>query len=125
MSMSLKSILTTKLTLKISAGLLGIFFWSLLHQSHTTTVTATVPLYVYNTQENQTIHAPESISVTLSGPCTLLRSLDYTTLAVHVDAQRIKPHASYYLEAHDLLLPKGVNVVNYIPGNLGITVETP
>jgi hypothetical protein len=79
---------------------------------------------VYNTTEQQKIMAPEIIQVTLSGPCAALRSLDYTTLAAHIDAKKIKPHTSYQVQSSDLLLPKGVNLVHYIPGNLGITVET-
>jgi len=123
MALQLQKILTTKLTLKISACILGIFFWSIAHQSHTTTITRTIPLYVYNTTEHQKITAPETIQVTLSGPCALIRTIDYKTLAAHINAQKIKPHTSYYLQAHDLLLPKGINLVDYIPGNLGITIE--
>lgn len=123
MSLLLKNLLTTRLTLKIGATLVGIFFWSLLHQSHTTTITVHIPLYVYNLPDNAKIHAPETIDVTLSGPCTLLRSLDYKTLAVHVNAQKVHPHTSLYIEAHDLLLPKGINLVHYTPGNLSITIE--
>lgn len=123
MALPLRKILTTKLTLKISACILGIFFWSLAHKAHTATATYTIPVYFYNTIEQQKISAPETIQVTLAGPCELIRALDSKNLAAHIDAKKIKPNNLYTLQAHDLLLPKGVSVVHYSPSNFNIILE--
>lgn len=119
---SIQTALSSNLMHKIGALVLGVTLWSILSHTHEETVTVTVPLCFFNT-ENVHIAAPENVTVTLKGLRRDLHTIDYTTLAVHLDAQKLpQGKSSILLRNKDLFLQKKIKLVSYYPINLEFNV---
>src|SRR5271154_7172921 len=84
-----KKITPNTLHLKIAALILGYCLWSLLSQSHITTMEYTIPLLFYNIPPQTTIDAPEYLNIQLQGNKMAL-SLLKKSLAAHIDTQTLK-----------------------------------
>lgn len=121
MQLSLQKILVNKNTLKITALLLGSLTWIILSSLHYHSLTITIPLCFYNHEQHEiNKNIPDEIKVTLRGTRQSLRSIDYLTLAAHVDYQEyVQSQGTIKLTNKHLLLPNTVNVVNYKPLNIG------
>jgi hypothetical protein len=113
-------IFTNRHVHKIIAVCIGIATWAAVSTLHDSTVTVTVPLCFYQT-ENIALNSalPQAITVTLKGPRQQLQAIDYQTLAAHVDAQTLQPHKPLNLTAEHFFLPKSIKLVYYNPINVG------
>ncbi len=108
--------------LKCIALVLGYAFWYIFGSSHATTVQLSVPLCFYNIASNQTINAPESVSVTIAAKRSDLRALATDHLAAHINAEELHAGKNIVSLTHStLLLPECIKLVHYEP--LNPTVE--
>ncbi len=120
MQSSLSLALSSNLTLKIGAFVIGVTLWALVSSVYEETITVTVPLCFFNA-ENYAIVAPESLRVTLKGFRHDLRAIDYKALAAHLDAGKIGPGKRSVLVGNkELFLPKKIKLVSYSPMNLEV-----
>jgi hypothetical protein len=95
----------------------------MMSSSHYATVQKVIPLCFYGTLDAHTIHAPETITVTLRGKRCALKQLDLDTLALHVNAHQLHGGPNRIpVSSATLFLPADINVVHYSPSNALITV---
>ncbi|MBT4577609.1 hypothetical protein HOB95_00960 [bacterium] len=103
------------------ALILGYSAWIMVADSHITRVSLDVPIYLYNSQSDQ-ISTPNHTLVTLSGARERLAHLDWNEVAFHADAHTADPaEATIELWPTDILLPSGINVVDYKPAQVRLT----
>lgn len=116
--MNVKHLIISKsLLLKACSLILGYMIWYTLSSHTICTHTFTVPIYYYN-QDNQELHinAPENINLTFKAARSFMRLIDYSSLAVHIDAQKLHKGENYVSISHkDLLLPQEIAVTHYTP----------
>lgn len=123
MMQKIKQLVATNLPLKLLSLLCGYLVWSMISQSHVTTITQSVPICVYNNEQHQQVSAPESIAVTLQAVRSKLSTVNIDELALHLDASRLHKGPNQLLvDRSTLFLPEGVNVVHYSPSNSVINV---
>lgn len=118
MNMSMQKTVLNNLTLKIIALIIAYGFWSLLNQSRVVQIEKQVPLCFYNGTTTDSISAPETISVTLSGKASDIRMLDLNNLACHINIADL--HAGdnpLVVTSHTLFLPESINLLHYYPSN--------
>ncbi len=113
---TLQKILVSNNFLRLVSLCCGSLAWSMLSDIPTNTKTCHVPVSFYNTNDQNTVTAPEYVMVTIAGKRNDLRDLDYKKLLVHIDAQECKEEKTTILitEKH-LLLPPSINLISYSP----------
>lgn len=116
MPLPVRSILATnRLAQKISAVVIAFFFWSELTVLHQQTTTINAPLCFFN-QEQISLDAPETVTITLRGKKADLAQLHYSDLAVHIDAAKLqKGKNGIVITNKDIFLPESISVVHYYP----------
>ena len=121
---NLKNLCLNNAPLAIISLLLGYSFWYIASYNQTVTLQLDVPLCFSTLPANITVHAPEKITITLSGPRVDLYSIEEKTVAAHVNVNKLLPgkHGIILTEQH-LFLPKSVALTNYKPANLFITIS--
>lgn len=124
MYLTMKNILLHNVVLKVISGIIGITFWLMASQSYKATLQCTVPVCFYASPADRIIKAPETVSVTLCGKRNDLKALERSSLAIHINAQKLAIGPNRIVVSHaTLFLPKSINVLNYTPLNSVITVE--
>jgi hypothetical protein len=124
MNMSIHKTVLNNLTLKIVAGIIAYGFWFILNQSRIIQIETQVPVCFYNASATETISAPETISVTLCGKSSDLRSIDLDNLACHIDSADLHSGDNpLTVTAHTLFLPESINLLHYYPSNGCIVVH--
>lgn len=119
MYINIKNALLSNIFLKSSSIIIGYLFWLLISDAYITNIWVEVPLCFYNNDQNIAIEAPEKIYVQLKGKRSRLYNLDKKSLAIHINAQDLKPALnSCKLTADHLFLPSGIILSDYCPGNL-------
>lgn len=109
--------------LKAISCILGYSSWYLLGNLCVHTTQVTVPLTFYNTQKKWTIEAPETISISLAGRRSPIRSLETKKLAIHVDGSTLQSGTQpITIATHQLFLPDSIKLVHYIPATITVTV---
>lgn len=102
----------------------GIATWFIISQHRNETRTYTIPLCFYNRTQEQSIKAPETIEVTLTGKRHELVNIDSKNLSAHINAQTLKAGASrIQLSKQHLYLPSTIALKNYAPAPILITCE--
>lgn len=124
MKSQVAQLLITKIPLKLISLLLAYMMWHTFASHIERDKTCTVPLCFYGSESNLITQAPESVVITLRGLQKDLRALDTTSLAVHIDSDRLKngPQEKT-LQNADLFLPASVKLVHYTPNNIVITKQ--
>jgi hypothetical protein len=121
--MYLKNAFTGTIFLKAAALIIGFLFWTIIGDSFQNHVWIKVPIAFYNGGQKK-IAAPATIAVELRGKRNHLRQIDTSTLAVHIDANRLKVGPNHIPLTADLLfLPSTLQVGDSIPTNLLIMVQ--
>lgn len=105
-----------------SSLLISITLWYILSEHHFTTLTCTVPIYIYNTNKDTIQQVPQGLTVTLQGTRHELRHLDYKRLGLYIDAKKWRNTQRRFTNA-DLFLPPSIKLVSYSPSNLTIIIE--
>lgn len=115
--------LLNNLFLKTTSLIIASLLWMLLSVDHKTSVTLTIPVLFYHT-ENLIIEAPETISVKISG----LRKDFYRLarpLALHIDGNALKEGTqSLSVESSLLFLPETITLIKSTPQTCPIKVKT-
>ena len=124
MKFNLKNSLTNNATLKVVSFVIGYSLWNILSASHTHTISIDAPVCFYHESQTHIIEAPECITLELQGKKNVLKNINKKTLAVHIDSSRLHHGANpLILNQTTLFLPETINVVNYRPANIVITVK--
>ena len=124
MFINLKKSLFSNAPIKAISLILGYTIWSMLSQSHTSSVWLDVPLCFYNEQNKTAKSSSESIRVHLAGSRLDLSNLDLTTLAAHINLNNYKRGRSQLtIDTKHLFLPDSVKLVHCKPSNILITVD--
>lgn len=112
----------TKHILICSLGSLicGFFTWHMINQTRPMTIALKVPLCFYETSIDQKIDAPETICITLKGPRNELARIDFSTLALHIDARSIQNEHPLTLTTAHLFLPEQIKLLHYEPAPLHV-----
>lgn len=117
---------TSTAPLKVASLILGTCFWLILSNALPTTRSITVPICFHSVSRNHMPeNAPESVTVTLRGRKKVVRSLDATTLALHIDASTLKP-GKHLITANNenLLLPHSIAVIEQTPARLCVDIPS-
>ncbi len=121
MLLKIKNLLLSNSTIKLSALFIGFTLWSILNESQQARTTLAVPVCFYNIPDHCSITAPESVTITLAGKHTSLRTLNTKTLAAHIDAKTLLPGTNVIdMTSEQLMLPPQINLVKYKPLRLRI-----
>lgn len=123
--MQVRNAFKSTLFLKAISLIIGLLFWTLMSDSFTTSRWVTIPVCFYN-RASETIEAPETIKVELRGRRSHLRHLQVQTLALHIDAQTLKPGTTtVQLTPDQLSLPATITLGEIIPHNFTIRRNVP
>lgn len=119
----LKKQLLTNLPLIIISLFLGYSFWYIATYDQTVMFQLNVPLCFAASADNCALQAPENIQITLKGKRTDMYALDKSSLAAHINIDKLLPgkHGILLTEQH-LFLPNNISLVHYKPANLTITI---
>lgn len=120
---SLKQLLRNA-NLKCTALILGYTFWYFFSAMHWHKISLTVPINIHTIASDTTIKAPESITIELAGKRAALRFLDRSPLSLRLCAEQLAlgPNKIVVSPAN-LFLPDTVQLTNYYPSNLIVTVK--
>lgn len=114
-----------KIMLKIMSIFFGVSLWYILSQQRNDSITVDVPICFYNTTPQVAINAPETIRISLYAKRSDLIALDFSQLAIHLDAKQLqKPSTNMYLESRHLFLPATIKLVDYSPAPVLIRVTS-
>ncbi len=118
----IKNNLTNNAVIKLLSLIIGYGIWSCLAQHQTVDLWLTVPLCFYGTEKQ--IKAPDAIAVQIAGRRNHLALIDLESLAAHINADSLHagPNAIILKNSH-LFLPPTINVLNWCPSNVTITVR--
>ena len=121
---NLKNLCLNNAPLAIISLLLGYSFWYIASYNQIVTLQLDVPLCFSALPAHVTVHAPEKITITVSGPRANMYCVEEKTLAAHVNINKLLPgkHGIILTEQH-LFLPKNIALTNYKPANLCITIS--
>jgi hypothetical protein len=123
MALSLIKIVKKDLPLKAISLILGYVCWSIISYHHSINLKTTVPLSFYNIPDHLAIKSSDTITITLTGPRSQLQAIDLTHLAVHINAEYIRPGSlPISITTDTLFLPKNIKLVDYKPAPLTIEV---
>lgn len=120
----IRSLVQTNLLVKFISLVFAFCFWLIWSSGQQVSVTLKVPVCFFGDDHTREITAPESLQVTLFGKRKDLLKLDAKNLAIHVDAQTlVEGEQLFKPTAEQLLLPMGVQVAQWSPGNVVIEVS--
>ncbi len=123
--MAIKQAVTSTFFLKAISLIIGFLLWSIISDACTSHTWVTVPVCFYN-KKNRLLNSPDQLLVELTAKRSFLRHLDKRALAIHIDAQTLKPGPNAVLITDDLMfLPSTITIKDIIPHNVLITVEDP
>lgn len=114
------------LTIKIISLVFGYLLWLTFSRQQETSIELNVPIYYTNAPENADITiAPEMIKVSVSGTkYDIARSLMRTSNAVHLDLSMHTESGNHEIEIYpdDIFLLSNVNLINYYPSKINVTI---
>jgi hypothetical protein len=123
-TLRLKNIFLANAPLLSISFLLGYSFWYIASYNHIVSLQFTIPLCFSELPDIYTLHAPETIGVTLTAQRSDLYALEKEALAAHININKLLPgkHGIILKEQH-LLLPKNIALTRYKPSNLCILIS--
>ena len=122
MEIKLKKHHLNKFSLNVLSLLFGYTFWIIISSYQQTNISFDVPISFYNTK-NIVIDSPQSVSLTVLTKREMLykKSKD---IAVHINANQLKEGKNkIHLTQSHLFLPDGLEMVNYNPSSIIVTIS--
>ena len=108
-----------QLPVKIMSLLIGASIWHFLSTTTLRDIRVTIPLVFYNVPVNQTIAAPETVTVNLRATRESLQYVQFESMAAHVNFSDLVPGKQRITLSHEtLFLPNTIKLVHYYPSNL-------
>lgn len=105
--------------LKLFSLLLGYLMWHILSSHQTITTSLTIPVCFYNTTQDYTLKAPETLQITLRGKRSSFNEAYMKDLALHIDAASLTKQTTILpVSSAQLFLPENIALVNYVPSPL-------
>ncbi len=124
MHIAFKNTIPNNIILKLLSLILGYIIWSIMSQSHITTVKSSILLFFYNIPEKIKILAPKQVTIQLRGTKKVLHSLTAAPLAAHINAQTLHQGDNLILLSKTtLFLPKHVELLHTIPSPIVVSLE--
>ena len=124
MKLKLKQHIQSNATLKVVSLIIGYGLWNILSASHAHTISIDAPICFYHESKLHSIDAPESIAIQLQGKKNILRNINKTTIALHIDASRLHHGPNpLIVDRSTLFLPETINVLHCNPANTIINVK--
>ncbi len=118
------SLINHNATHKCLALIIGILLWQMVSVFHNTSITLSLPIYLFNKEENRTYTAPEKVEVTISGTKNDLKTIDFSSLAIHLDAKKYADvYKNIIIVPRHLLLPPKIRITRVQPSNIVITTK--
>lgn len=119
MAQTLARRLVNNTPLKLFSLLLGYLMWHILSSHQTITKAITIPVCFYNTTQERTIKAPETLQITLRGKRSSFNDAYMKDLALHIDAAALTKQTTIVpVSSSQLFLPESIALVNYVPSPL-------
>lgn len=116
-----RSQICSNLMLKVTACILGFLCWLKISHKQTITCTLPIPLSFYNTQNNSTINAPETMPIGIRATRAQLYAFDPQKVAIHIDVANLQPGMhNIAITSEKLFLPDGITMVHCMPCNVEI-----
>ena len=109
--------------IKLASCVIGYSLWVFLAQHQNITVTQTIPLCFFHTNETYLISAPESVTISVSGKRKDIYRYNPEENAFHINASRFtegKHHIQ--LTNENLFLPDSIKLVQLIPSSITLNV---
>lgn len=123
MSLTLRKITLNTHLLKLFSITIGFFIWTIISQLHITTIKYSIPLFFYNIPQEINIKAPEFVTIELRGTKKVLRQLNLTHLAAHIDIQNLKLGDNVLaLSKQALFLPASIELLHTQPSPIVISL---
>lgn len=116
MLINMKNIFTANPILKVNSLVLGAFIWYITSQHQALHVQVKAPVCLENISDHHTINIPDEITLQISGNRSDLEHIDYSNLALHVNAQELNEGTNFIAITHEkLFLPQSIKLINYSP----------
>lgn len=112
-------------SLKIMSVLIAIFMWVIVVSGQIETVSMTVPVKLVKTPAGYVaVSDIQSVSVVVKGPARVISNLEYTSIALNINAESVPVGTSRRrVLPSDFNTPRGVEVVDVAPADLDITID--
>lgn len=118
------NLLLSRPFIKINACLIGYGLWILFSQHHIITTRIQAPVCFYQTLDDTTIIAPDTIDLIITASKKSLQRFDAYNSAIHLDASNFKPGNNHILlKKENLFLPDEINLVSLIPSSIQIQLQ--
>lgn len=122
MTLFIKRIVKNPLMRSCISLLIGFALWHSLGTINSAVISVTVPLSLYDRTDALNFAAPETVTITLAGKRTYLRSLDTHALAVHINASLLhEGNNPIKINRDTLFLPDEIKLLHYSPSPCVIT----
>ena len=121
---ALLNLIKTRIFLNGASCCMGFFMWYCISNSLTITHTFAIPIYFDNVDQTQTIQAPATTQITLSGSRALLNSCR-SWAALHFDGAQFSAGKRILRATYrNFLLPSAVKVVDCMPVEVTVTFNS-
>lgn len=109
---------------KITAFICGYSLWHLLAATFPIKREITVPLSFYNTNQQYSITAPETITIMVQAKRSELNNLDLDNISAHIDETDLHIGDNFLFITHEtLLLPNSIQVIDYPCTQIRVTMN--
>jgi YbbR domain-containing protein len=123
-SLTHKKIFTNNLSLKIVAFIAAYSLWACFAPRQIIDQTIKVPISFYNVPAGLTVHAAETVTLTVRAKRSTLAHLCASPVIINIDATAYKPGTIVLpVQTEQLLLPPGVTMVDCTTTTITITVQ--
>lgn len=111
--------------LKVLSVLIAIFMWVIVVSGQTETVSMTVPVKLVKSPKGYVaVSNTQNVSVVVKGPARIISNLDYTSVALNIDAASLPAGNSLRrILPSDFDAPRGVEVADVTPQEINVTVD--
>lgn len=118
------NLLISRPFIKINACLIGYGLWILFSQHQIITTRVQAPVCFYQTSDDTTIIAPDTIDLIITASKKTLQRFDAYNSAIHLDASNFRSGNNHILlQKENLFLPDEINLVSLIPSSIQIQLQ--
>ena len=112
--------------IKIISFIIGYLFWSFIAQYQNITITESVPVCFYQTDENISISGPDYVNISLLGKRKDLYLFNAKDSAIHIDSTQYNKQGKNLikLSRESLFLPDNIFLVELSPSSIIIEIST-
>jgi len=110
---------------KLASIFIGYMLWAFIAQFQSTTNMQTIPLCFYQSDEQRTIIAPDSVIISISGQRKDIYNFNASESAMHIDLSAYENGSHrIQLTKENLFLPDTLKLIHLVPAHISIKISS-